>query len=927
MLSIVPLIALMAAAATAQERVYIEGRGRDGVVRQLDVSRYPSLWTGDFDDCMGGDSLFSVTKFDAAYYADNLTVLFHFDATTNIRRDNIMMHIAVDAYGESRFDITYDPCLANMYSACPLNASRPIEAFAVIPVAPRDVEGIPGIALGIPDLEGYARLRLFSNTTQTQIGCFQAAMTNGQTLSQPHSVGVIMGIFTFFAVLASFATAIYGIKITSMRTHYAHSFSVLVIFDTFHSIFFSGALSVNWPSVLPAWWSNFAWSAGMFASNGMVNSISPFAGISGNRSQVGGAGSIIINNGGGLLQEIYGRSSDLAGTMETTPVSSLTRRNEYNASNPYDYTWNGDARIPGMPLPGTWPGLGGTLSAVNIPYAEAFTLGLIWLLVILSAVALLIVAAKFLLDLFVKMKWLKTDGFDYFRSHLFGYVAFGLLRTLFIAFFAIMTLAMYQFSLRGPAGPIAVSVIIWAIFLVGIGGLTAYAWHVRTKEGKFAIARDSLRFESRKIFKIIPFITTIRESKLKEEREEKPRLYASIPFSYINFTPNDPDRKHVHQDETYLKRFGWLSARYRRTRWWFFTFYLVYQFVRAAFIGGGAGSPQAQVYGLFVFDVISLIAMMMISPFESNRNTAMAVYMLAISKIITTGLSIAFLPEFGLDRIIATVLAFIIIVTQGFLAVAVLILIVLGMISSWMSLSRNREEFFKLLDPIRVTYYEHIEARAADLPRQKKRSEEEVEVVQPSFNIKEVRRAPKIEDEDEDMVREMQVPSPLDADMEPMRRNRANSASSRYSVSSLPRGARAHRASWSSRDFAQWDAEWSRAEPARINRARSSSLRMQALNQRSGAATPVGVPGIVRPMTPTREHSTEGPALIINTDVATHGQGTIFEAPEKEEGVRSDEKGALSAVTASTLDVHDEKSTASQRSVSPMTPTDPEKKL
>jgi hypothetical protein len=80
----------MAAAATAQERVYIEGRGRDGVVRQLDVSRYPSLWTGDFDDCMGGDSLFNVTKFDAAYYADNLTVLFHFDATTNIRRDNIM---------------------------------------------------------------------------------------------------------------------------------------------------------------------------------------------------------------------------------------------------------------------------------------------------------------------------------------------------------------------------------------------------------------------------------------------------------------------------------------------------------------------------------------------------------------------------------------------------------------------------------------------------------------------------------------------------------------------------------------------------------------------------------------------------------------------------------------------------------------------
>jgi hypothetical protein len=77
----------------AEEIVLIKGNGIDGVSRELDVSRTPALYTGDFDDCLGGESLFNVTKFDAAYYADNLTVLFHLDGTTNIRRENLVCEL------------------------------------------------------------------------------------------------------------------------------------------------------------------------------------------------------------------------------------------------------------------------------------------------------------------------------------------------------------------------------------------------------------------------------------------------------------------------------------------------------------------------------------------------------------------------------------------------------------------------------------------------------------------------------------------------------------------------------------------------------------------------------------------------------------------------------------------------------------------
>lgn len=77
-------------------------------------NRQPSLYTGNFGNCMG-NSNFNVTRFDAAYYKDNMTVLFHLAGDTNLQSESIMMYIGVYAYGESRFDLTFNPCSANIY--------------------------------------------------------------------------------------------------------------------------------------------------------------------------------------------------------------------------------------------------------------------------------------------------------------------------------------------------------------------------------------------------------------------------------------------------------------------------------------------------------------------------------------------------------------------------------------------------------------------------------------------------------------------------------------------------------------------------------------------------------------------------------------------------------------------------------------------
>lgn len=78
------------------------------------ADRRPSLYTADYGDCLGHSAI-NVTRFDAAYYKDNMTILFHLAGETALKNESIMMHIGVYAYGESRFGLTFNPCDANMW--------------------------------------------------------------------------------------------------------------------------------------------------------------------------------------------------------------------------------------------------------------------------------------------------------------------------------------------------------------------------------------------------------------------------------------------------------------------------------------------------------------------------------------------------------------------------------------------------------------------------------------------------------------------------------------------------------------------------------------------------------------------------------------------------------------------------------------------
>lgn len=777
----------------------------------------------------------------------------------------------MEAYGEVRYGTPYDPCKGNITSLCPLKAGSPIQAYGALP----DISSIvPSVGLSIPNFEGLARIRIFSNTTQKEIGCFQASLSNSITLAQPVVLGTIVGVFVLAAAAASFLSAIYGVSIEHVRMHYAHSVSIMVLIDTYQSFFLTGALAVSWPSVLPAWWSNFAWTAGMFTTDQLVRSISSFTGINVNVTQVGGAGPAPPNTRGSLASQIYGRA-----TQQDLPlVGYQMRRAAYDPTNPYDYAWSGSPEGPGMPMPGTWPGFSGTLSQVQVPPAEAFTLSLIWLLVLLGIVSFCVLGTKLALDLLKAINCLKTDGFDYFRSHCFGYLTAALLRTVFISIFAIMTTTTFQFTYHGTLAPTILAVVVFVLLLAIVGSAAAYACQLRLREGNFEFKKDSLRFEIHKSNIKVPYLSIKRKSSQGEsEQSSNGLLLFAIPTVHITHVNNDPNRVNVHQDQIFIKRFGWLTARYRRSRWWFFVYYIAYQFARACLLGGGSRTPHAQVFGFFIVEVLAALLVIKLQPFEGSRNSTLGVWVSSISKVITTGLSIAFLQDFHVDRTVTTVIGIIIVVVQGFAGATGIVLAVLGMFSTWMSLSRNRTEFPEDLSSIRTKYFEHMQQRADDVYPGKKQDGFTQEPVESSFDVRQVRRAPKIEDDDEgDIERASQFPSTNG------RRGRADSASSRYSMSSIPRAARVHRASWSSREFAQMQADnLNRPELQRRAHSRTSSLILPVTFARLDEGDESNTtPEVRRPMTPTQE---DAPEIIAQAGEDAHEAPVIQSVAPREE--------------------------------------------
>jgi hypothetical protein len=83
------LLSICHQAAAENSGQWVRATDSDGNTIWLAENRRPALYTQNFGDCMG-DSLINVTRFDAAYYKDNMTVVFHLAGNTAVKNESVM---------------------------------------------------------------------------------------------------------------------------------------------------------------------------------------------------------------------------------------------------------------------------------------------------------------------------------------------------------------------------------------------------------------------------------------------------------------------------------------------------------------------------------------------------------------------------------------------------------------------------------------------------------------------------------------------------------------------------------------------------------------------------------------------------------------------------------------------------------------------
>ncbi len=90
-----------ASAASSSDTQYVEYTNDDGQTLYLANDRRPALYTQNFGDCQG-DSIINVTRFDAAYYKDNMTVLFHLEGNSALTNESLMRTLFLPSHREQK---------------------------------------------------------------------------------------------------------------------------------------------------------------------------------------------------------------------------------------------------------------------------------------------------------------------------------------------------------------------------------------------------------------------------------------------------------------------------------------------------------------------------------------------------------------------------------------------------------------------------------------------------------------------------------------------------------------------------------------------------------------------------------------------------------------------------------------------------------
>lgn len=593
-------------------------------------SREQSLFASSVTYCKPPESLL-VQQFDIAFFPKNQSVAFNISAASVKENVNVTANLFLNVYGMNPVNFTLDLCHVLNGALCPLPTYNFVGADSItLPDSLGVSDKVPGIAFVIPDLEGFAQLTLTEIGTGDVKACIQATLSNGWSTHQPAVEWVTAGF-----ALAAFVSAIFHSAFPDSLA----PFRFLDLVYLYQAIASSSFLGINYPSLYRAFTLNFAWAVGLVSTS---------------------SSSSFQNSIDNMRRHTGGR---LANSSSSSAVGLINRKlSPYNAKN------SEFATAPLVPIRRSIDGLGeflNSLASTNLRVTESARPDTPNLRMNLAQVRTAVQG---------EVQTVTSDSSNVLQAGI-----------------PIFTNSIHIGTGNAFMTVFLVSLIVLAVglALLALGYLaTAVVQRMKTRKGKNMkldypsftqawLVRLGLVF----LFPLLVFAFyqwTLKDSWLSTLLSVISFLGLLVLLTYPSYLiiklvrqSKDPYELHSTSPASYLASLGPLYAQYRPERYHYFLTLLIVPFLKAIFIAFASASGLAQVILLFVTEFIVLGLQIGLKPHKTRGGDVLGTY-LGLTRLVATGLLIAFVERTAVKPIPRTVIGVVIAVIW---AVAVVILI------------------------------------------------------------------------------------------------------------------------------------------------------------------------------------------------------------------------------------------------------------
>ncbi|KAL8913913.1 MAG: hypothetical protein Q9172_007192 [Xanthocarpia lactea] len=385
------------------------------------------------------NSNFTATKFNVVFTPDNASIAFDVAGVSSIS-GFVNAQVEVIAYGYEALKQNFNPCDLGLLGMCPMNTG-PINNEFNLPIGKDVVKRIPGIAYGVPDLDGLVRIYIKDSKTNADVACVEAELSNRKTVDQK-GVGWTTAVIAGLALVASAVTS--GLGHSNTAAHVAAN--ALSLFGYFQAQALIGMTAVSLPPVVMSWTQNFQWTMGIIRVEFLQDVCTWY------QRATGGKPSTILSNLQKASVEVQKRS------LEYMYKVSLTKRGS-----------DVGAAASTQPEPIVVRGIERVGFRAKIESTNIFLTGVIFFMVFVTFTAAGVALFKAFCEGAVRAGWLKNDKFEEFRNG-WKIVLKGILfRLVLIGYPQMTVLCLWELTERDSAAEVVLALFFFISMTFSLG--------------------------------------------------------------------------------------------------------------------------------------------------------------------------------------------------------------------------------------------------------------------------------------------------------------------------------------------------------------------------------------------------------------------------------------------------------------------------